>query len=86
VLAKGNLRVLLLEGRTSPLIGLRFLALCLTGADLLSNFANNTFLKIVKGSLLIGGWVASAELSSSTAMCRPGNYYPAASVFVAACG
>ncbi|MDO9194910.1 hypothetical protein [Rhodoferax sp.] len=58
LLAKRNLRVLLLEGRTSLLIGLGFLGLCLLGADLLSSIATNTFLKILKESLLIGGWVA----------------------------
>lgn len=58
VLAKRNLRVLLMEGRTSLLIGLGFLALCLLGADILSGFASNTFLRLLKESLLIGGWVA----------------------------
>lgn len=58
VLAKRKLRLLLLEGHISLLIGLGFLGLCLLGADLLSGFANNTFLKILKESLLIGGWVA----------------------------
>ncbi len=58
ILARRNLRLLLVEGRTSMLIGLCFLGLCLLGADLLSVFANNTFLKILKESLLIGGWVA----------------------------
>ena len=58
VLAWRNLRLLLLEGRTSLLIGIGFLALCLIGADLLSGFANNTFLRLLKESLLIGGWVA----------------------------
>lgn len=58
VLAKRKLRLLLLEGQTSLLIGLGFLGLCLLGADLLSVFADNTFLKILKESLLIGGWVA----------------------------
>lgn len=58
VLARRKLRLLLVEGRTSLLIGLGFLALCLIGADLLSGFASNTFLKILKESLLIGGWVA----------------------------
>ena len=58
VLAKQKLRLLLLEGHISLLIGLGFLGLCLLGADLLSGFANNTFLKILKESLLIGGWVA----------------------------
>lgn len=58
VQARRKLRLLLVEGRTSLLIGLGFLALCLIGADLLSGFPNNTFLKILKESLLIGGWVA----------------------------
>lgn len=58
VLAKRNLRVLLMEGRASLLIGLGFLALCLLGADILSGFASNTFLRLLKESLLIGGWVA----------------------------
>ena len=58
VLAKRSLRLLLLEGRTSLLIGIGFLALCLIAADLLSGFASNTFLKLLKESLIIGGWVA----------------------------
>ena len=57
-LARRSLRLLLIEGRTSLLIGLAFLALCLVGADLLDVFASNTFLRLVKESLLIGGWVA----------------------------
>lgn len=58
VLAGRNLRVLMVEGRTSLLIGLGFLALCLLAADLLAGFAHNTFLRILKESLTIGGWVA----------------------------
>lgn len=58
VLAKRGLRLLLIEGRTSLLIGLGFLALCLIGADLIAVFATNTFLRLLKESLLIGGWVA----------------------------
>ena len=58
VLAKRKLRLLLLEGHTSLLIGLGFLGFCLLAADLLSGFASNTFLKMLKESLLIGGWVA----------------------------
>jgi hypothetical protein len=57
--AMRNLRQLLLEGRVSLLIGVGFLALCLLAADILAaNFANNTFLRLLKESLLIGGWVA----------------------------
>lgn len=57
--SKSNLRQLLLEGRVSLLIGLGFLGMCLLGADILAaGFANNTFLRLLKESLLIGGWVA----------------------------
>jgi len=58
VLAQRHLRLLLLEGRTSLLIGLCFLGLCLLGADFLSGFAHNAFLRLLKESLVIGGWVA----------------------------
>ncbi|MES2935215.1 MAG: hypothetical protein V4805_17205 [Pseudomonadota bacterium] len=58
ILAKRSLRLLLLEGRASLLIGLGFLTLCLLGADLLAVYASNTFLRMLKESLLIGGWVA----------------------------
>ncbi|RTL58104.1 MAG: hypothetical protein EKK46_00470 [Rhodocyclaceae bacterium] len=59
MLTKRNLSLLLLEGRTSLLIGLGFLALCLFGADILSSTANgNTFLRVARESLIIGGWVA----------------------------
>lgn len=58
VLAQRNLRLLLIEGRTSLLIGIAFLALCLLGADLLSAFTTNTFFRLLKESLLIGGRVA----------------------------
>ena len=58
VLSRRNLRVLLLEGRTSLLIGLAFLAACLIGADLLSGLVNSTFFKVLKESLTIAGWVA----------------------------
>ncbi len=58
VLAPRNLRLLLIEVRTSLVIGISFLALCLHGADLLSAFTTNTFLRLLKESLLIGGWVA----------------------------
>jgi hypothetical protein len=55
---KRNLSLLLLEGRASLLIGVTFFAMCAFGTDLLSVFASNTFLKLLKESLLIGGWVA----------------------------
>lgn len=54
-----NLRQHLLEGRVSLLIGLIFLGTCLLIADVLdAGYASNTFLKLLKESLLIGGWVA----------------------------
>jgi hypothetical protein len=53
-----NLRSLLVEGRTSLLIGVCFLAGCLIGADLLASFGTNAFSRVFKESLLIGGWVA----------------------------
>ncbi len=57
--SKHHLQQLLLEGRTSLLIGLAFLTMCLLGADILgAGFVNNTFLRLLKESLLIGGWVA----------------------------
>ena len=58
VLARRKLRLLLLEGRASLVIGLGFLTICLVGADLLTGYATSTFLRLVKESLLIGGWVA----------------------------
>ena len=58
VLAKRHLRRLLREGRISLLIGLGFLALCLLAADLLAAHASGTLLRMLKESLLIGGWVA----------------------------
>lgn len=57
-LTRRNLRVLLLEGRTSLLIGLGFLALCLLGADILGGLSGGTYLRVLKESLTIGGWVA----------------------------
>jgi hypothetical protein len=56
--SKRNLRVLLIEGRASMLIGIGFLLLCLLGADVLTGYANNTFLRLLEESLVIGGWVA----------------------------
>ena len=58
MLAKRSLRSLLLEGRTSLLVGLGFLGLCLLGAELLSGLSSNAFFKVLKESLVIGGWVA----------------------------
>lgn len=57
-LLKRNVKVLLLEGRTSLMIGLVFLAACLPGANALAAHGGNTFLRVLKESLPIGGWVA----------------------------
>lgn len=57
-ITRRQLRLLLLEGRSSLLIGLTFLLLCLLGADYLLIYTNNTFLRLLKESLIIGGWVA----------------------------
>ena len=57
-MARRKVRVLLLEGRTSLMIGVGVLALCLLGAELLTAFANGTLLKMLRESLTIGGWVA----------------------------
>jgi hypothetical protein len=57
-ITKRQIRLLLHEGRTSLLIGLSFLLLCLLGADLLSGFIGNAFLRVPRESLIIGGWVA----------------------------
>jgi hypothetical protein len=51
-------KVLLREGRTSLLIGMTFLSTCLIVADLLTPYAEGTFLRILRESLTIGGWVA----------------------------
>jgi hypothetical protein len=57
-ITRRQLQLLLQEGRTSLLIGLGFLMLCLLGADFLSIYSANTFLRVLKESLIIGGWVA----------------------------
>ncbi len=58
LLSKRMLRSLMLEGRTSLLIGLGFLFCCLVSADALSAFEGNAFLRVLKEGLIIGGWVA----------------------------
>ena len=47
-LMRRELRLLLLEGRTSLMIGIAFLALCLLGAEALGAIAGGTFLKILR--------------------------------------
>jgi hypothetical protein len=57
-LSRRMVTVLLREGRTSLVIGVAFLSACLLAADLLTPLAGGTFLKILRESLTIGGWVA----------------------------
>jgi hypothetical protein len=57
-LARRELRHLLLQGRTSLVIGLAFLALCLLAANAIGQFTSGTVLTIGRESLTIGGWVA----------------------------
>jgi hypothetical protein len=58
ILSKRALRLLLLEGRTSLMIGIVFLSMCLLAADALSAIAGDTLPRVLKESLIIGGWVA----------------------------
>jgi len=57
-LSRRMVTILLREGRTSLLIGIAFLSSCLLVADLLTLLAGGAFLKILRESLTIGGWVA----------------------------
>lgn len=57
-LARRAVKVLFREGRTSLVIGMAFLSTCLLVADLLTPYAGGTFLRILRESLTIGGWVA----------------------------
>ncbi len=57
-LSRRQLVLLLMEGRTSLLIGLAFLGVCLLCADLLSGQADNALVRAARESLIIGGWVA----------------------------
>jgi len=57
-MTKRQLHLLLQEGRTSLMIGMAFLMLCLLAADFLISYSGNTFLRVLKESLIIGGWVA----------------------------
>jgi len=57
-LAQRELTGLLRQGRTSLLIGLGFLALCLAAANAIAEYASGTFLVLGRESLTIAGWVA----------------------------
>jgi hypothetical protein len=51
-------RQLMARGRTSLLIGLTFLALCMVIGNALAAFGSSALLQFGRESLLIGGWVA----------------------------
>ncbi|MDE2430268.1 MAG: hypothetical protein KGM99_16215 [Burkholderiales bacterium] len=53
-----QLRLMMLEGRTSLIIGLLFLVICLLAADAIPEHATSTLFRVLKTSLGIGGWVA----------------------------
>jgi hypothetical protein len=57
-MARRELRDLLRRGRLSLLIGLVFIAVCLATVQLLSVWSDHTIVRILKESLVIGGWVA----------------------------
>lgn len=58
VLAQRQVRRLLLEGRTALLIGLSFMATCILLADLIAGNESHALFRVLKESLIIGGWVA----------------------------
>lgn len=51
-------RQLMQRGRSSLMIGLGFLAVCLLVAEQIGRFDNGTFTTILRESVIIGGWVA----------------------------
>jgi hypothetical protein len=57
-IADANLRRKLREGRKSLLIGLLFLAACLSARELIAGLGTGTAVEIVQEGLLISGWVA----------------------------
>ena len=57
-LTRGAFKRLLLEGRTSLVIGLIFVSLCLVAADVIGRFGPHAGYSIARESLTIVGWVA----------------------------
>jgi len=55
---RSALKHLLRQGRMSLVIGLVFVSLCLSAADVIGNLGANTGLTIARESLTIVGWVA----------------------------
>lgn len=57
-LVRGELKQLLKQGRTSLLIGLAFVTVCLIAADAIGRPGSSTAATIARESLTIVGWVA----------------------------
>ena len=57
-LVRGDLKQLLRQGRTSLLIGLSFVTVCLIAADAIGQHGTGTAFTIARESLTIVGWVA----------------------------
>lgn len=57
-LVRGELKHLLRDGRISLLIGISFVILCLSLADVIGQLGTGAFINIARESLIIGGWVA----------------------------
>lgn len=57
-LVRGELKLLLWEGRISLLIGIAFVSLCLILADVIRQLDAGAVVNIARESLVIGGWVA----------------------------
>lgn len=57
-LVRGELKQLLIQGRTSLLIGLAFVTLCLIAAEAIGRPVGGTAATIARESLTIVGWVA----------------------------
>ncbi len=57
-IADAELRIKLRQGRTSLIIGLLFLASCLSARELAATLGQGTLYEILQEGLLISGWVA----------------------------
>lgn len=57
-IADAELRIKLRQGRASLLIGLAFLAICLSARELIAGVGTGTAYELVREGLLISGWVA----------------------------
>jgi hypothetical protein len=57
-LVQRDFKQLLRRGRTSLLIGIAFVSVCLIAADIIGQFGTSTVFTIARESLTIIGWVA----------------------------